>query len=155
MRRVRIFLRLDASERRLVIRCACVLVAMRLGARLMPVRRLHALVARRARGRGGQASRSHHSAERIAWAVRAAALVIPGATCLPRALTAWMMLRRHGHPAQLRIGIARADGNSFAGHAWVESDGEIVLGGENGLRYTPMHVVEEQPVAVRGPRGSV
>ena len=45
--------------------------------------------------------------------------------CLPRALTACLLLWRGGVPATLRIGVKRYP---FGAHAWVECDGQRVLG---------------------------
>lgn len=42
-------------------------------------------------------------------------------TCLQRALGLTRMLRRHGHPARLVIGV-RGGGTLEAGHAWVVLD---------------------------------
>ena len=67
--------------------------------------------------------------EAIADAVRLAELAeIAGrrgaveASCLRQALVVWWWLRRHGLPAQLRIGVA-GSGETFAAHAWVELGG--------------------------------
>lgn len=43
-------------------------------------------------------------------------------TCLTRALTLQALLRRQGHPADLRIGVRREDG-ALRAHAWVEHAG--------------------------------
>lgn len=45
--------------------------------------------------------------------------------CLTRSLTAQGMLRRHGLPGELRIGVHRTAGG-FAAHAWLEADGEVL-----------------------------
>ena len=41
------------------------------------------------------------------------------ATCLKKSLVLLRVLRRRGHPAELRLGVRRVDG-AFASHAWVE-----------------------------------
>lgn len=43
--------------------------------------------------------------------------------CLPRALTIYVLLRRRGVPATLRIGVKRFP---FGAHAWVECLGEVL-----------------------------
>ncbi len=65
---------------------------------------------------------------RIAWAVGAVTRRLPGTTCLAEALTACAMLRRHGHDATLRIGARHAAAPTLVAHAWVECDGEVVVG---------------------------
>jgi hypothetical protein len=105
---------------------------MSIGLRFLPLRRLQALAARlAARGRVFPAAR-RHSAERIAWAVRAAARYVPSGTCLPQALAAQFMLARQGHAARLRIGMARTEQGRVAGHAWVEGADGPVIGRTDG-----------------------
>ena len=45
--------------------------------------------------------------------------------CLPRALTACLLLWRGGVPATLHIGVKRYP---FGAHAWVECNGQTVIG---------------------------
>jgi hypothetical protein len=146
------FFRLDATDRRLLIRCASVLVAMQLGLWILTVRRLHAFVTGAPRRRRTTSAARRHSPERIEWAVRTAARYLPGATCLPQALAAQYMLVSAGHPAMLRIGFAASKGHELAGHAWVESDGPIVLDGSDRMRYVPLPALGAQPGAERGER---
>jgi len=54
--------------------------------------------------------------------------VVPGATCLPQALAAEALLKRGGLPADLRIGVMKGASGKLLAHAWVESDGRIVVG---------------------------
>jgi hypothetical protein len=64
----------------------------------------------------------------VVWAVIAASRWIPKATCLTQALAAQCLLKRNGHPAMLRLGV-RKEGERLAAHAWLESQGRIVIGG--------------------------
>jgi hypothetical protein len=141
MTRLRQFFQLDSAERRLILQCACLLAAMRVGLWIMSVRRLQALVIRGARRREAALSGARPSVERIARAVRAAARYVPGATCLPQALTAEFVLMRHGYPARVRIGMARTEDRALEGHAWVESGGAVVAGGGDVGRFTPVPVL--------------
>ena len=45
--------------------------------------------------------------------------------CLPRALALTKMLGARGIAVDLKLGVRREDGR-FAGHAWVEWNGEVV-----------------------------
>jgi hypothetical protein len=38
------------------------------------------------------------------------------------------MLRRRGHDARLQIGVVRPTGAELNAHAWVELDGEVLVG---------------------------
>ena len=63
---------------------------------------------------------------RLVWATAAAARhhLYP-MRCLPQALCLRRLLGRHGVAAELKIGVARADG-ALAAHAWVERNGRPV-----------------------------
>lgn len=148
--RVSKFLSLGREDRWLLVRSACVLVAMCLGVRALSLRRLQEVATRGALTRRAVPAARRHAAGRIAWAVRAAARHVPGATCLPQALAAQFMLARHGHPARLRIGVATGQGR-LAGHAWVEGDRVILIGGDDVTRYAPLPA----PGAEHVPGGSV
>ena len=82
-------------------------------------------------------------ANRVAWAVEAASQHLTGGkTCLNQALAAQMLLTRRGHPATVRIGAVRDEGGEFEAHAWVESRGEVVIGGHELERYTQLIALE-------------
>jgi hypothetical protein len=65
--------------------------------------------------------------EPAVWAVRAVAARVPRASCLTQAVAASLLLRRYGHEATLRLGVARRD-RGLQAHAWVESGGRTVIG---------------------------
>jgi hypothetical protein len=46
-------------------------------------------------------------------------------TCFEESLTLWYLLRKHGIPACLRIGV-RKENEKFEAHAWVEYGGEAL-----------------------------
>jgi hypothetical protein len=79
--------------------------------------------------------------QRLLWAVTAVSQrLLPNRPCLPQALAAQFLLRRRGaRPAHLRIGVARNDDGSIEAHAWLERDGQVLLGGaESPLLYRPL-----------------
>jgi hypothetical protein len=85
----------------------------------------------------------HPSADRIAWAVETASRHTPGLkTCLTQALAAHVLLARRGYPALLRLGVAKGEREQFQAHAWVESEGKIMIGGSELERYTPLAVLK-------------
>ena len=133
------FWALTATERRLLISAATVVVICRLGLWLLPFRRMQRWVDRAALHRTSRPSEP----AKIAWAVRAAACYVPRATCMVQALAAHLMLARAGHPSQLHIGVALNEGRKFEAHAWVESEGKILIGGADSKdRYAPLAVWE-------------
>lgn len=54
--------------------------------------------------------------------------------CLPRSLAIYVLLRRQGVPATLRIGVKRFP---FAAHAWVECLGEVIDDSTDDWRHEP------------------
>lgn len=126
----------------MTLRKACLLAVatltaalVRLGLWVLPYRAVHKSVARLTRRAG--TARARHSVEHIVWAVRVASRFIPRATCLTQSLAAQVLLTRHGYPAELCLGVAREDGQ-FDAHAWVESNGRVVIGDVDLRRYTPI-----------------
>ena len=78
----------------------------------------------------------HHPAAgtdpiRMIRAVRVASRVVPFASCLTQAQGAQIMLARHGVETTVCLGVRDAADGELAAHAWLNSDGEIVLGGSS------------------------
>jgi len=126
------------EERAVSAEALALLVAARIALWLVPfaaVRRLLDSYARLTHA-------APRSAERTAWAVAAAArrLPTPFRDCLPQALVAEAMLKRHGAPAELLIGV-RSGGvaGRVQAHAWVVSGDRVVVGGLDDLpTYVPL-----------------
>lgn len=129
--------RLPAADRGLLARSVLVLAASRLALWLLPLRVVRRYLPRIV-PRSTDSNRP--TAERIAWAIAAARRVVPRATCLPQALAAEALLERNGHPVDLRIGVVKTERGRLVAHAWVESDGQVVVGDlDEGLSgYTPL-----------------
>lgn len=83
------------------------------------------------------------SQDRIAWAVTAASRYVIKATCLIRALTLQVLLQKQGYDATLRIGVIRNEESLLQAHAWVESQGKILMGGSELGNYTTLIGMEE------------
>jgi transglutaminase superfamily protein len=138
-------LRLSGADRRLLVTAGLLLAGIRLGLALLPYRTLRGLLD----GAAGMTLRPRptpepDAVERIARAVTGASRAVPGAACLTQALAAQMLLERRGLPARVRVGVTRADGGQLLAHAWVESDGRIVLGGRDLSGYTPLAALERE-----------
>ena len=152
MKRLFKFFRLPATDRSLLVKAAFIVGAVRLGLWGLPFRTLRRLLARVAQQPAGlhqacpersrRADRS--SLDRIAWAVTVASRYVPAASCLTQALATQVLLGRRGHPACLRIGVEKGEEGQLQAHAWVESDGMVVIGGlEPELeRYTPLPALD-------------
>ena len=78
------------------------------------------------------------SKARVIWAVRTASAFIPGSTCLTQALAAKYQLERFGVNTQLHFGVAKKEDGRLLAHAWLQCDGETVIGGEIARRFVPL-----------------
>jgi hypothetical protein len=117
---------LAPADRSMAIDALLLLLLVRVGLRVLPFTRVRRLLERRA-GSGDGPVRS------IAWAVNAVSRRVPRTTCLAEALVMYTLLRRHGHSPALRIGVRRADSSPLQAHAWVECDGDVVIGAVDSL----------------------
>ena len=76
-------------------------------------------------------------AAEVAAAVLAASRLLPGtSSCLAQALAARILLRRQGLPCEIRIGVNRTSHGGIEAHAWLESEGQVILG-VAAPRYAP------------------
>jgi len=119
---LRKFVRLPAHDRALLVRTTVTLGAARLATWLLPFALSRRLLAR------AQGTPSNITGDRIRWAMSHAQRVVPRATCLPQAIAAEALLTSSGLPAQLQIGVTKTASGGLLAHAWVESDGRIVVG---------------------------
>jgi hypothetical protein len=138
MKLLRKFRSLSPGERSLLLRTVLLVAFLRAALCLLPFVRLKDYLARRA---------AHHPIRQdipvahLVWAVRTAAAYIPRATCLTQALAAKYQLERSGHCARIHIGVAKENGQ-FRAHAWLECEGETVLGGGVADRYARLLAVD-------------
>lgn len=71
--------------------------------------------------------------KRVVWAINAASRLIPRCTCFVRALAAQVLFQRCGCETNLRVGIAKESTGRLKGHAWLERNGQILIGGMEDL----------------------
>jgi hypothetical protein len=126
------FVLLPSADRRILVKAALLIAAVRLGLWLLPFRTVRLFLAHAAPARPGTAGRV--SPERIGWAVMGASRYVPRSdTCLIRALAAQALLVWEGWPSRLHIGVARSAVGDLQGHAWIETQGKIVVGDMDDL----------------------
>lgn len=102
---------------------------------LQPIGRIFAAIQRRRMGHNS----STISAPQFVQAVEWASGWIPRATCLVQAITLYRLLRQRGLPGRLCLGVDLGPDDVFYSHAWVEHDGEVILGNEEIPRYRVIH----------------
>lgn len=103
---------------------------VRLGLEVVPFRRLVRTLRRAARlFRSGRGADEEYE-RRVTWAVSAVGRRLLGdRPCLTEALVVEFLFHRRGLPATLQIGVDKGEGGELVAHAWVESNGRIVIGG--------------------------
>lgn len=142
----------DRERRGLLLRAGALVLVFRVALRLLSFSRVMSMVERMSAGSGEPGAGAVRPETVGHEAETAARILAPGRPCLPQALACCVLLRRAGHPAELRIGVRRSPGSEDGGrppapsleaHAWVECRGRVVAGGEPGdgssaPRYTPL-----------------
>ncbi|MCL4294766.1 MAG: lasso peptide biosynthesis B2 protein [Anaerolineae bacterium] len=143
MKQARTFLNLSPTEQQLLIKAALLLGLITLGLRAFSFQTLRRWLTGVARNSIALQDTNRPSPERVARVVQAAGRYVPGATCLPQALAVQTLLKQRGYSSSLRIGVAKGEGGQLEAHAWVESQGRIVIGNSNDLaRYTLLPLLE-------------
>ncbi|MEX2541901.1 MAG: lasso peptide biosynthesis B2 protein [Trueperaceae bacterium] len=128
-------LTLRQEDRRLLLRVLPVILFVRLALWLVPLSRLHrALTKRRIETR----PLTSYRARRLAWAVTAVSSRVPSATCLTRALALQVLLRQRGSPSEVHVGMASTSRGDVQGHAWLEWQQEVLIGGGELLAFKSM-----------------
>lgn len=136
MKALRRFLALDVSDKLFLAGCLTTVATVRLCLTILTYKRMRVWLP----PRPVQGIPAAGELKRVAWGVRIAARLVPGASCLTQALSGQFILARQGKSSQVRIGVARDDQGRFIAHAWLVSEDRIVLGGaeENIRRFTPL-----------------
>ena len=144
---LRKFLSFTPTERTLLVQAALLLATIRLGLKWLSFQRLQGILAHMAKPKSDRGSTKNRSVYKVVWAVTQVSPYIPGVRCLARAMAAQVLLERQGYPTQLRIGVGRDREGQLIAHAWLESQGRVVMGGlRNISRYfTPLTMPEGKP----------
>ena len=136
------FLSLDSSERLLLLQTFVFVWVASTILRLLPLAIVQKLYASRVAPPGRMHRR--RPIERLLWAIAVAGRHVSGTTCLSLALAGRMMLNRYGYPAHIHIGVGKDHTGSFGAHAWLESQGTIVIGGQESTSlFAPLGVIGE------------
>lgn len=125
------FLKLPGSDKRLLLYTLFLMVKVRLMLWVLPFPRIQRSFTK------FEPVRSDIPVSRLTWSVRAVSQYVPGATCLTNALTSYLLLSKYGYPSLVKIGVGKSAEGEFEAHAWLEYDGEVVLG-ESEKDYVPL-----------------
>ena len=116
-----------------------VMTLARVALRVLPARKILAWQTKPVRATGSEADMARHR-QRVAWAVDVVAKRGPVAfVCFPRCLAVSYLLRARGVATRLHYGAAR-EGGQLVTHTWLESGGEVLVGGEVKADYSTLAV---------------
>ena len=128
-------LRALRSSQLLLLAACCVLVPLiDISLRLFGMRRTKGLLVRF----DGSQHRVHIGAElepiEIGRLVSIAAThSLWRASCLRQALVLWWLLARRGISTDIRLGVSVASDDTLDAHAWIEHNGDVIIGGQASL----------------------
>ncbi len=137
--------RRSSSDWRLFTRAYVLVWLIRVALWFLPFQLLYRWAIRFRKGRTGDRPLDAKSVYKIVWAVSAAARRVPKATCLTQALATQIMLGRRGHRTSLQLGIMKSQAGKFDAHAWVERNGQVLIGlNETFSKLTRLPPLEEE-----------
>jgi Transglutaminase-like superfamily len=144
MKRIHKYLQLSWSDRLLLVQSTFVLAMVVLGLKAFPWSTLHRFLPKLANWLSRFMPANRPPAQQIAWAIRVASWIVPGATCLPNALAAQFLLIRFAYPTDFQIGVARNRYGKLEAHAWVTTEKNIIIGGVSDLdHFVPMSPLDK------------
>lgn len=121
------YLRLPLQEQWLLVESALLLTAAVVAVNVVPFSRLQWWIRRehplQARGK--------FSRQQICWAMATATRVIPFTRCLAEALAMQCLMRHFGYEPVMRIGVCKRENGEFAAHAWIEHEGQVIMGADH------------------------
>jgi hypothetical protein len=120
---------LSGNERRLFFRALFWVVLIRLGLTILPFRVVQKRVDLLRQPAGSGRELDARSIRQVAWAVEAASRRVPKASCLTQGMATQVLLGKLGQRSELCLGVARKLDGEFEAHAWVETQGRIIIGG--------------------------
>jgi hypothetical protein len=131
--------KLPMADKLMLVKMFFLLAAIKVGLALLSFQQLRGLLDRLAVSFGKRRANDLPEQQRIVWAATVAGVALLGSkACLAQALAVQFLYHRRGQPAQLCIGVRRDPKGGLQAHAWVESQGQTVIGGgQSLLAYTP------------------
>jgi hypothetical protein len=145
MKRLRRFFGLSPINQLRLIKAALLVGSIRIGLCLLPFWIVHRLLTWAARIPIGLRNVNGDKLERdVAIIEFISQYLVCNKPCLTQALAVQLLYRRAGYSARLRIGVMK-EAEKFQAHAWVESQGQIVVGGtDSPLLYKPLPSFESE-----------
>jgi len=127
---IRGFFQLPLAKKRLIIEATGLILVTRLGLYLTSVHKLQSFYQRFNNVENTPYPGNNPVKSEITWAVNSIGQkIFKDDTCLVIAIAGQALLNYHGIPARLQLGCLLAEDKSIFAHAWVECEGEVVIGG--------------------------
>jgi hypothetical protein len=124
------YLQLPFTKQRLLIESMLILVMVRVGLWLLPFATLNRLLQKFEQRAQGRKSANDNYQDEISWAVSRMSRILSNENvCLFVALVGQLHLNLHGFPARTRFGVQKTINDELKAHAWVECNGNVVIGG--------------------------
>ncbi len=127
IKRINKFFSLSFKEKLLFAESLFLLIALRLGLSLLSFKTLLNLL-EKIRQKPDEKIYEQHTIDRMARIVNVSSRYLPFSACLTKALTLQILLARRGLPYSLNIGVFKTDEGELKAHAWLKSEGRIVIG---------------------------
>ena len=122
--------RLPTQDRILILQTIPFLSVIRICLVLLPLDYLLRLLTRIAKTLPAKDHPNCQSQKKTIWVIEAVGKYVLGdGPCLTQALAAQFILARHNQSGELCIGIAKEEQGKLVAHAWIESNGGVVIGG--------------------------
>jgi len=137
------WVRLSSEERRFAFQAWMTALLVRAGLWFLPFAIFRRLAEKAAQETHATDSRFSIPLAHLCRLITAVSRRIPNATCLVTAFTAFILLRRQGYPANVRLGVTRDDRALLKAHAWVELNDQILVGRQEGECYVPLRAPQD------------
>jgi len=122
------FFRLPFAEKLLLGESLVLVALIGFGLRLIPFKFFKKSLRKRLAEEAKQAPIDWKLINLIVRSVRSVSRFVPFASCLPQALTAMFLIKLKGQHTELKIGVAKDENQLFKAHAWLETNGRIIIG---------------------------
>ena len=141
--------RLTAADQQLVVKMAIVLGMIRVGLKIFSFNKLKNILESTSRSSPDLQPVDGEYQQKVVWAATSVGRrVLSDQPCLAQALAVQLFFKRKNIPAKLYIGVAKENDGQLTAHAWVESDGQVVIGGsqQDLNRYTRLPAIDGKQI---------
>jgi len=136
MNPIKRFLKLNTSEKFILIKAFFLLLTARIMLWILPFSVIKKIIKKITVINQENDANSKISIETLTWAIRVMSIYTPKATCLTRAIAGQILLSRYNYSSNIKIGVYKNE-EEFEAHAWLEADDGIILG-ESETGYKPI-----------------